>query len=743
MADKKVDIDILLNTAKSAKNVRELRQVMKELSFAQEEVDKSSPDFEKLTAGINEVEGRIGDLNDAMKTFAGSGMERLSSSTNLLSESFATLDLDKMKVAFQGLKQLPKALAGEIDGLSKMVSSSNLNFKSLSKGMKGLADSGVGQLTKSIIQLGKAILTNPILLLAAVIIGLIAVVIKFADKIKPVRIIMDSIGKAIDYVVQKLKDFADWMGITDFAGEKSAEKQLNNYARVQESVEKRYDGEIRLAAAAGKDTFDLEKKKLYAVQYSVKKQIEAINRLREINGKLTKEQVEQLKELKDALQTNVIDIKELDIKKTKEKSDKEKKDSEEAKKRQETANEKSKQALAQRVAANKTALEKIKDQEIDLYDEERKRETEKLKLENDRAVQSINDSQASEAIKNSAIETQRKTFNKKMLDLKTKYDDEDKKKTLETELVKSQIAESQDQDNLSKKLATLEVQKEIDLLNAKDDATKKLKIENDYQLAIKSITKETANKEQNDLLQNNLYKAKLDEMRNEDSLNAKIAVLEAEKQLELQAAGDNNDAKLAIEQDYLKKIKDLKDQEAENEKKKRKEVTDVIVSTGQNAIDSLSTMSANYFDGELKRAGNNQAQRNKILKKQFNTEKAFNLARAAIDGTRSVMAAMELPPPASYIMAGINAAMAISNIAKISSQQFTPEGGSSTPNVSAGSAGSGSIPTQNFTAPQFYGLGQTQTMSNIQQQKVVVVETDITKTQNKVSGIQAKATQSL
>ena len=155
---------------------------------------------------------------------------------------------------------------------------------------KGLATSGVGELTKSIVQLGRAILTNPILLLAAVIIGLVALVIKFADKIKPVRIAMELVGQAIDFVIQKLKDFSDWLGITDFEGEEKANNTLANAEKEQTAIERRYDQEIAMASAAGEDTVELEKKKEKAVRESIQKQIDSLYKLQEINGKLTDDQ---------------------------------------------------------------------------------------------------------------------------------------------------------------------------------------------------------------------------------------------------------------------------------------------------------------------------------------------------------------------------------------------------------------------------------------------------------------------
>lgn len=328
MADNKTNIDILINTAQSAENVRDLRKALKDLVSAQESVDKSSPDFAKLAEGINETESRIGDLNDSFKTLAGSGMERLTSSTYLLRDGFNNLDLDKLKIGLSGLKQLPKALAGEFTKLTAVIN--GINFKGLGTAMKGLAETGVGALTKSIIQLGVAILTNPIMLLAAVIIGLIAVVVKFYDKIIPLRLAVESFGAAVEVVVQALKDFADWIGITDFAGEKAANNQVENAKKVEEATTRRYDQEIAMAEAAGLSTYQIEKDKLMAIQKSQGLQIVGIQKLMDINGDADGAYKKRLQELvivmDDAYKKSLV----LDVKHSKEKADKEASDHKES-----------------------------------------------------------------------------------------------------------------------------------------------------------------------------------------------------------------------------------------------------------------------------------------------------------------------------------------------------------------------------------------------------------------------------
>jgi len=59
-----------------------------------------------------------------------------------------------------------------------------------------------------------------------------------------------------------------------------------------------------------------------------------------------------------------------------------------------------------------------------------------------------------------------------------------------------------------------------------------------------------------------------------------------------------------------------------------------------------------------------------LKRKQFNRDKANNIVNAIMMGAQSVLAALATMPPASYIMAGINAGLAAVQVATISQQQF-------------------------------------------------------------------------
>jgi len=741
MADKKVDIDILVNTANSAKSVGELRKAMKDLSFAQEEVDKSSPDFEKLTSAINTVEGRIGDLNDAFRTFAGSGVERLNASTNLLQESFSSLDLGKLKVGLSGLKQIPGALAGEIGDLSKVLSRANLNFKTLGGSMKGLASSGVGELTKSVISLGKAILTNPLLLLASVIVGIVVAVVKFYDKIKPLKATVEGIGKAIDWVVQKLKDFADWLGITSFAAEKAAQKQIDNAKKTRDAVEKRYDREIKLIAAAGKDTVETEKKKQEAIRASLLVEIDGIKKKFKLEGDANGELKKQYEELKEAYKDSLIETKSLDIKKSKEVADKEAKDLDDRKKKYKEYSDEVKNA-------NKELTRKLEDQKVESILNDEDREKEQAKLNYERGLKSLKDSKASKELIDAAKVALDLEYHNKLSDIENKYidkaekeqaeskakkkalDDKELNQYLERELDKAKLGELNDKESLDAKIKVLAAQKEIDLNNAKDSAEKRALIEKEYQDKVEALKKEAAQKDKerdkerlelaakvataigqgvitvmNDVAALDAQNRENQIKSNDEAANSAIASNNAAKDAELAKEGLTADQKAQIQYQYAMKEYQIK----------------------------------------LKQYNDNMA----IKKKEFENNKKMAIASALIQGALGVVNALSATPFMPMAIIGMALATITTglSIAKIASQKF--DGGGSPPTPPAlpsanggGVSGAGGGGANNFSAPQFYKLGQGGGGIPAPQ-KVIVTETDITKTQKNVQKIETRATQSL
>jgi hypothetical protein len=207
------------------------------------------------------------------------------------------------------------------------------------------------------------------------------------------------------------------------------------------------------------------------------------------------------------------------------------------------------------------------------------------------------------------------------------------------------------------------------------------------------------------------------------------------------------------EEDAEKRKKFLEDYEAEtirinraiaaeNERARQedlrleKEQIDAKRAAQESALAAISSISQAYFNIQLNSVKGNAAEELKIKKKQFEVDKALSIARATIDGIRSVQAALTIPPPAGQILAGANAILAAANIAKIASTKF--DSGSTTISASVPSTGGSIAQPINPVAPV---RQQDQTNLNAQGYvtKVIVVEKDITDTQNRVNRLKVQA----
>ena len=149
-----------------------------------------------------------------------------------------------------------------------------------------------------------------------------------------------------------------------------------------------------------------------------------------------------------------------------------------------------------------------------------------------------------------------------------------------------------------------------------------------------------------------------------------------------------------------------------------------------------------------------EKEKNVILKRQFRTKKALDLASAAISTASAVLQTIaSVPYPASVplaILAGLSGA---AQIAVIASQKFEPTGGgggggggAATPTLpSGGSSASASAPTPDqgaqFSSQELFGAVTEEVGggAGTNQQRVVVLESDITGVQKQVNVAESTA----
>ena len=575
-----------LANAENAKSVGDMKKALKELKSQIAQVGEGTKEFKQLSAAAGDLADKIGDTADATKAFTGTGVEKLTASFGFLKDSFTNFDPGKFKTALSGIAGAMKAipLILIIEGIKYLVE----NFEKLSKG------SGF---------LGKA---------------------------------LRAIGAVIDWVKDKIFAFTDAIGLTNSALDKQGEEIKKNAEKNKEaldSVSAAYDRQISEAKAAGKSTVKLEKAKQEAIiqtNLAVAKQIEAFVRaggeLDEEKRKLLSASLEAIKGAKS--QEKIIDLEEVKTKKDlakKSLDDKKKKLEEELKAlKNKTKIEvlNTKEGTQERINAEKIANEQI----AKFYE----KNADDLGLSNDEKLILIKEANDSIFKEQQALDDK---IEKELEDARKKAEDEEKKKADELKKLKiSSLTESQ-------KLVDLDLKATID----KEGVTNltKLQIQQDF--------------------------------------------LDKQKQAELNLAEETGASKKEIEEKYSNLSVELA-QKVEDEK------TKIAEKAAQDSASSIQALSDTVFDIKMSGLQKGSQAEQDAAKKQFKINKSLQLAGAIMNGFKAITASLAeapvaigpIPNPAGIASLAFAATTSAANIAKIASTQF--QSTSSAPSAPSGAA---------------------------------------------------------
>lgn len=286
MAEKKIVLDIEINTDKANNSVKDtidsmgrLRRELAQLNAQAEDTDKSSEAFKKLQREIKKTESDIrkaeaafGDASDKIKTLSGSGVERATASFGLLKEGITSLDFGKFKTGIQGVTGSFGALKGAI------------------------AATGIGLLITGV-----------------------AYLIENFDKLKAsgglLGTVLTFIGNTISDILGAIEDLADAIGLIDkeeqnnaLKREERAKKFVEDEEKKKGAVAERYDKEIALLKSLGKNTDELEIKSLRAQKAVVDNQIERIKAFQETTSlfdKVLGPVLEKLQKDQDKIATDI------------------------------------------------------------------------------------------------------------------------------------------------------------------------------------------------------------------------------------------------------------------------------------------------------------------------------------------------------------------------------------------------------------------------------------------------------
>ena len=265
---------------------------------------QTSEEVLPLTSQIGEMEDRMYQLAQANQQGSKEFIElqkKVVSARKTIIETDRSIDL---------MTENTGSLGGLTSAFGELGDSVlNLDFKRAGTAVKGL-----GVQFKAF---GRVLLANPIFLIVAIVAAIVGAIITFKDKVKFLSDIFDALGKVIDIVIQALKDFLDWIGLTDFAEQdlaanrqKRAEQNLKNYEIQEAAQQKQFDRAIALANAEGESTVELEKQKQEAIKQTARQRLKETEILWEsakLQGELTSERAEEINKLRRDANQQILD----------------------------------------------------------------------------------------------------------------------------------------------------------------------------------------------------------------------------------------------------------------------------------------------------------------------------------------------------------------------------------------------------------------------------------------------------
>jgi hypothetical protein len=235
-----------------------------------------------------------------------------------------------------------------------------------------------------------------------------------------------------------------------------------------------------------------------------------------------------------------------------------------------------------------------------------------------------------------------------------------------------------------------------------------------------------------------LEKQRLNELANKQLTVDEIAAIEQKYDQAKIVAAETTAAKLA-EIDDKAKAKTVAN------------ITQGFEST-KEALGAISSMQQISTDRKLKNVEKGSKEEEKILKQQFEQQKAMQLAMAAINGAQAILAILTVPDFTLGVASGIRIAAAVAataaSISAISSTTFA--GGGQAPNDPGLPDVSGVSATGGMATPNVSLFGSNNNMNNVGAPQdgqggqnitvnAIVSETQVTEVQNRVNRIQRNA----
>ena len=649
--------------------VKNFRQQIKELTneLQTTNLPKTSAEYQQLKTRLEQLKDAQKDFNEEIGANAGPAFESAGNNLRNLQSRLGSLD-------FGGA-------ADSINGLAKNVK--GLNFSG--------ATEGSGAFTKSVLNLGKALLTNPIFLIGSVIALIVTNFDKLANVIPGVGVAFEAIGKVVGFVKDAITGFTDAIGITAVAAADAVDSAIANL----EGNQKKLDNARRLAVANAQKTggdvkaINDEYRKLEIAENE--KVINEANNLEKIGTLLTKEQLDARAKATEA-NTEIL-IKEA-----------EREGSEISKTREE--------------AANKAAADAEKAAEKARQAAERRRE----QLKQNEADVTAAIKEAQEARLQAGLTDEERELRQ----LELKYNELQKKAGTNAEL----LAQLEEAEFLARQAVR---DKYTAQETAAQDATDAANLEKAKAQAVKE--NEIRIQKENDLfnLEQQIELNKLS--ANEQKRQKAIDDLVAEYDAKFLIAGDNAtlEAELVREQEEkLAKInQEYRDAEKAADEKSQKDrldafmkTSDMVTQSAQQGISTLLSLNEAF-------AGKDEASK----KRAFDRNKKLQIAQTTVNTYQSATAAYAsqvIPGDPSSVVRGVIAAAAavaagLANVVKIKNQKYESSTPPSTTNTSGnlGGLSGGPSAANTQTVPQFNPLANAAQQIDTTPRQTYILASDV------------------
>lgn len=309
----------------------------------------------------------IKSLGNVVKEFAGLGdkITEIKLGLTPLTDAFsnqASNIANGYSTANESLKNFGKNFSGNITSgiksLGANVSGFFTNFGTNAKGLFSSLGSGIKSFSASgvagIKALGAALTANPLGIILVVIGAVIAIFVALKDKIKPVAAVFEFLSSVISAAGDALHALGEALGLVASEQEENSKAVIANTEKEVEAISKRYERELKLAKAAGKETEDIEKQKLKAEATRVAQSIAELERLNVIQGKLDEEQLKEKEKLQEKFKDLITDLSAVTLEAEREKN---KKIEEENKKRDEAQKKRNEERKKNLEALNAALIE--------------------------------------------------------------------------------------------------------------------------------------------------------------------------------------------------------------------------------------------------------------------------------------------------------------------------------------------------------------------------------------------------